>query len=136
MKLKIHILAILILYTIGLFSQDETVKIEKADPFIPEAAAVYDHNIELEDCQLTALPVKMKYGKMPILFNLFEYEENLEGSCSFDSGIYTSDSMELVIQRFKKVLQSFVDNPKEKVKHLKTTLDIEQPSLIEFDLNF
>lgn len=42
MKLKIHILAILILYTIGLFSQDETAKFEKADCFFAEASQIFE----------------------------------------------------------------------------------------------
>lgn len=93
--------------------------------------------ITLEDeLKLTSYPVKSKFSRMPIVFNLFENENKLKGNIDYNSDFFEEETIRFMAEKYSKILVEIIKNTSEKVSLIDIRSDIEKNTDFEFDFNF
>ncbi len=100
----------------------------------------FSHNsvIGLEGAALHALPVDLAYTKLPVVFNVFEQEQELKGLIEFDSDLFDAGFMELLALKYCKILAEIEKEPFVPVAAVDDKLEEETdiPAGLDFDFNF
>lgn len=89
-----------------------------------------------KDFILKFQPVDAQYNRLPLLVSFSVNETNLHGSVYYDSGKYEIETIELIVQKFKKTLEQILINPFTSIEDLDITLELEKERIIEIDFNF
>ncbi|MEM7086876.1 MAG: amino acid adenylation domain-containing protein [Bacteroidota bacterium] len=88
------------------------------------------------DLKLTALPDAVAYSRLPLLLNFIEMEGELSGSAHFDTDKYSLELMEVIIQKYEKLLQFICEEPDAPLEDIDINLAFENEKTIDIDFNF
>ncbi len=89
-----------------------------------------------QDFSLEFNPVDAKYNRLPLLVSFSINEEHLHGSVYYDTSKYEKETIELLILKFKKILDEVIINPNILIDHIDASLDFEKEETIEIDFSF
>lgn len=86
--------------------------------------------------KLTALPDSVAYSRLPLLLNFIEFDGKLNGSIHFNSDRYSSELMEIIIQKYEKLLHFICEDPNAVIEDVDINLAFENEKAIDIDFNF
>ena len=96
-----------------------------------------DQNIPLsKDLKLNYYPITPRYCRLPIVVNVFEKNNCLQGYIEFNSTLYSRETMEIIALKWIRLCEALVVHPKQKILALDIALEIEKRNRVEIDLNF
>jgi len=89
-----------------------------------------------KDLKLTALTDTVAYSRLPLLLNFIEFEGKLNGSIHFSTDKYSLELIEIIIQKYKKLLQFICVNPNTIIEDIDINLAFENEKTIDIDFKF
>ena len=96
----------------------------------------YQENIKLKGAKLKPYPIDVNYSRLPLLFNFFETNTILSAVLSFDTEKYDTETIQLIVLKYKKLIKEIILNPSTKIVDLDILLDFEKKKTIAIDFNF
>lgn len=96
----------------------------------------YQESIKLKGAKLNPYPIDVKYSRLPLLFNFFETNNVLSAILSYNTDKYDKATIELIVLKYKKLINEIILNPLTKIVDLDISLDFEKKNTIEIDFNF
>lgn len=88
------------------------------------------------DLSLEFHPVNAKYNRLPLLVSFSINEEHLHGSIYYDTSKYEIETIELMVLKYKKVLEELVYNQNIRINEINADLEFEQEQAIDINFNF
>ncbi|MFC0779789.1 amino acid adenylation domain-containing protein [Flavobacterium sp. HJSW_4] len=95
-----------------------------------------DNNIQLNELKLTSYPIDSKFSRMPIIFNLFESNNQLKGIIDYNLNLFEEDTIQMIASKFCKMLNRIVTNPLVKIEKIDVRLEHEINTKFDFNFNF
>ncbi|WP_282089004.1 amino acid adenylation domain-containing protein [Aquimarina algiphila] len=89
-----------------------------------------------EDLILKSHPVDSKYNRLPLLFDFSVDDECLHCSIHYDTYKYEKETIDLLVLKYKKILDQVIDNTNVLVKSIDADLAFEKKKAIEIEFNF
>ncbi|MBQ4803356.1 amino acid adenylation domain-containing protein [Aquimarina sp. MMG015] len=89
-----------------------------------------------QDFSLEFNPVDAKYNRLPLLVSFSINEEHLHGSIYYDTSKYEIETIELLVLKYKKILEELVRNPNISINDINADLAFEQEQAINIDFSF
>ena len=96
----------------------------------------YQESIHMDWAKLESCPYDVSYSRLPLLFNFFERYNVLEGVLSYNSAKYDEDTIELILFKFKKLINSIISGPRENLKDLDILLEYEKQQTVDIEFDF
>lgn len=96
----------------------------------------YEKIIVNQDFSLEFHPVDAKYNRLPLLISFSINEHHLHGSIYYDTSKYEIETIELLILKYKKILEELVRNPNISIDNIDADLEFDQENTIEIDFSF
>jgi amino acid adenylation domain-containing protein len=96
----------------------------------------YEDTIELSDIKLAPYPIKNKYSRVPIVFNLFESKNQLRGKIDYNINLYNQSTIEMIISKFESILIEISVNPLLSLNKIDEKNEVMANSELDFDFNF
>jgi non-ribosomal peptide synthetase component F len=78
-----------------------------------------------EGFSLEQRPVSHTLSRLPLTLNFFDMGDILCCETTYDTGVYERETIQLLIERYQKLLQGLLNAPDKPVMELDITLDIE-----------
>lgn len=94
-----------------------------------------EDSISLEELKLETFPTKIKYCKVPILFNLYQDKDILKGYIEFNSELYSQDTIKLIAFEFCNILDGFFEGFENSLSSFMRSLNKSNKDF-DFDFNF
>jgi amino acid adenylation domain-containing protein len=91
---------------------------------------------ELKGLKLNSYPVKNTYSRMPLVFNLVEKDNKLNGVIDYNTDLFEENSIQIIALRYSEILNEIVKNPLLCVNLINTELEVESNTALDFDFNF
>ncbi|WP_103071067.1 non-ribosomal peptide synthetase [Aquimarina sediminis] len=89
-----------------------------------------------EDFVLDFHPVDAKYNRLPLLISFSINEEFLHGSIYYDTSKYEKETIELLVSKFKKILEEIIIDTNVLIEDIDIELAFEKEKSIEIDFSF
>ena len=80
--------------------------------------------------------IDTRFNRLPMMINVSINDAILSGSVYYDSDKYSNDTIDLTIERLKKVLEQIIEKPKCIIGDIDSELVFEQQEAIEINFNF
>ena len=98
----------------------------------------YSHHdtISLKEVELTPYPIDVNHSKLPLLFDFNENEGILSANLSYDMGKYSEETIQLVVLKYKRLINEIISNPSIQIDDLDISLDFEKQKTVDIDFNF
>ncbi|WP_459209761.1 amino acid adenylation domain-containing protein [Aquimarina rhabdastrellae] len=93
-------------------------------------------SIELGDSSLIYNHTDIKYSRIPLLFDFSEYQNQLKAEITYNSEMYTKETIILISSKFDKVLESAIKEFDMVIKDIDVSLKEEKVNSIDFNFNF
>ncbi len=91
---------------------------------------------ELHNLKLASFPVKNKYSRIPIVFNLFESENGLNGVIEYNSDLFEESTIQIIALKYCKVIDELIRNPSMQINLINIELEVEKSKTMDFEFNF
>ncbi|WP_108802878.1 non-ribosomal peptide synthetase [Aquimarina sp. Aq107] len=89
-----------------------------------------------QDFSLEFNTVDAKYNRLPLLVSFSINEKHLHGSIYYDTSKYEIETIELLVLKYKKILEELVHNSNISINDINADLAFEQEKAIEIDFSF
>lgn len=89
-----------------------------------------------DELKLVNKPVIAEYNRLPMLIDFSVEKTALRGCILYDTSKYHKETIEIVIQKYEKLLQQILLNVKASVHEFDISLAFEQQDLVAIDFNF
>ncbi len=80
--------------------------------------------------------VNPKYNRIPLLLDFSIDDECLHGSVHYDTCRYEKGTIDLLVLRYKKILDQIINNTNVSVRNIDADLAFEKEKVIDIDFNF
>lgn len=88
------------------------------------------------DLRLTALTETADYSRLPLLINFIEFDGKLNGSVHFNTNKYSLALIEIIVQKYEKLLHFICEDLKAVIGEVDINLAFENENTIDIDFNF
>ncbi len=88
------------------------------------------------DLKLTALTDSTAYSRLPLLINFIEFDGKLNGSIHFNTNNYSLALIEIIVQKYEKLLHFICEDSKAVIGEVDINLAFENENTIDRDFNF
>jgi surfactin family lipopeptide synthetase A len=95
-----------------------------------------EKDIELNGLKLSSYPVNNKFSRMPVVFNLFESNNQLKGIIDYNADLFDPGTIKMIALKLDKILNEIVSNPSVTLNKIDEELQMELNSALDFDFNF
>ena len=123
--------------------QNQNIPTEYRNEMLYDALVVfqnpdYSHHdtISLKEVELTPYPIDVNHSKLPLLFDFNENEGILSANLSYDMGKYSEETIQLVVLKYKRLINEIISNPSIQIDDLDISLDFEKQKTVDIDFNF
>ncbi|WP_378186696.1 amino acid adenylation domain-containing protein [Aquimarina sp. W85] len=89
-----------------------------------------------QDFSLEFHPVDAKYNRLPLLVSFSINKEHLHGSIYYDTSKYEKETIELLVLKYKKILDELIGNPNISINDINADMAFEQEKAIDIDFSF
>lgn len=91
---------------------------------------------ELNDVKLTHYPVANAYSRLPVVINMFEYEDKLKGTIDYNSDLYEESTIQIIASGYDQLLSEIIKNPFASIDQLGISPKIDKTEIFGFEFNF
>ena len=123
--------------------QNQNIPIEYRNEMLYDVLVVFQNpdyslhdTIRLKEVELTPYPIDVNYSKLPLLFDFNENEGILRANLSYDMGKYSEETIQLVVLKYKRLINEIISNPSIQIDDLDISLDFEKQKTVDIDFNF
>lgn len=93
------------------------------------------------EVKLGDLELKMEYidniqARLPMVLNIYEYDENLDCEIDYDTSIYSHDAINELWDRFLVLIDQIISNTEEQVGNYNILVESEKEQMNSFDFDF
>jgi amino acid adenylation domain-containing protein len=90
--------------------------------------------VEMRGLSVSPLPLKSDFSSFDLLISLWERDNAIEGTVTYSEELFKRETIELLLDRYRNLLESIVANPEERLSQLELHGDVETAdySLPEF----
>jgi surfactin family lipopeptide synthetase A len=96
----------------------------------------HQDTIKLENVELTTYPIDVDSIKLPLLFDFYEKDDIISAILSYDTEKYSEETIQLIVLKYKKLINKIILNPLIQIDDLDIMLDLEKQKTIDIDFNF
>lgn len=89
-----------------------------------------------ENLSLKSSPIDSKYSRLPLLINFSVQKQQLEGRIQYDTDKYEKETIEILVLKYKKVIEQIINNINIPINSIDTDLEFEKEKIIEIDFSF
>jgi len=123
--------------------QNQDIPTEYRNKMLYEVLVVFQNpdfshqeKIKLKEVELTPYQIDVDSSKLPLLFDFYEKDDGLSAILSYDTQKYSEETIQLIVLKYKKLINEIILNPSIQIEGLDITLDFEKQKAIDIDFNF
>ena len=96
----------------------------------------YQKEMQLPGVKFSNYPIETYHSRLSLLFNFKEEMQGLILEVTYDTSLYNSGTVELIVQRFWKLIEYTITNPKATLGDIDIAMEIEKTEVVNIEFNF
>jgi len=74
--------------------------------------------VEIRGLSVSPVPLKSDFSPFDLLISLWERDDTIEGTVAYSEELFKRETIELLFDRYRNLLESIVANPEERLSRL------------------